>query len=45
MLEFVFGEPPYINMPQAKILFLILAAKPPQPDPAKWSEEMRDFVN
>ena len=24
MLEFIFGEPPYLNLPQTKVLYLIL---------------------
>lgn len=44
MLEFVYGEPPYLNMPQAKVCYLILTTNPPEIDPVKYSLPMRDFL-
>lgn len=44
MLEFVYGEPPYLNMPQVKVCYLILTSNPPEIDPVKYSHSMRDFL-
>jgi serine/threonine protein kinase len=37
ILEFVFGEPPYLNQPQAKVCYMILTINPPEIDPIKYS--------
>ena len=44
MLEFIFGEPPYLNQPQTKVCYLILTVNPPEIDPGKWSATLRDFL-
>ena len=44
ILEFIFGEPPYLNQPQAKVCYLILTVNPPEIDPSKWSQKLRDFL-
>eukprot|EP00347_Sterkiella_histriomuscorum_P022722 403337408 len=44
MLEFVYGEPPYLNQPQTQVCYMILTMNPPEIDPIKWSPNMRDFV-
>jgi protein-serine/threonine kinase len=44
MLEFAFGEPPYLNLPQTQVCYLILTMPPPEIDNKKWSQSMRDFV-
>ena len=44
MLEFVYGEPPYLNQPQTQVCYMILTMNPPEIDPVKWSANMRDFV-
>ncbi len=44
MLEFVYGEPPYLNQPQAQVCYMILTMNPPEIDPIRWSQNMRDFV-
>jgi len=37
MLEFFFGEPPYLNQPQAKVCYWILTRPPPELNAEKWS--------
>lgn len=32
ILEFIFGEPPYLSLPQTKIFYLILTSDPPEID-------------
>ncbi len=44
MLEFVYGEPPYLNQPQTHVCYMILTMSPPEIDHLKWSQYMRDFV-
>ncbi len=44
MLEFAFGEPPYLNLPQTQVCYMILTMNPPDIDQRKWSQSMRDFV-
>lgn len=44
MLEFFYGEPPYLNQPQTKVCYLILTTPPPEIDSSKWSPELRDFL-
>jgi serine/threonine-protein kinase 24/25/MST4 len=44
MLEFAYGEPPYLNLPQTQVCYMILTMTPPEIDPKKWSKNMREFV-
>lgn len=44
MLEFAQGEPPYLNLPQTQVCYMILTMNPPEIDSRKWSQSMRDFV-
>jgi serine/threonine protein kinase len=44
MLEFAFGEPPYLNLPQTQVCYMILTMTPPEIEPHRWSKQMRDFV-
>jgi serine/threonine protein kinase len=40
------GEPPYMQLPQAKALFLISTeGAPPLKKPKQWSEEFRNFLS
>lgn len=44
-LEMADGEPPWINEPPLKALFLIVTRPPPTLDPhAQWSKDFRDFT-
>eukprot|EP01104_Vermistella_antarctica_P018914 TRINITY_DN7186_c0_g1_i1.p1 TRINITY_DN7186_c0_g1~~TRINITY_DN7186_c0_g1_i1.p1 ORF type:complete len:530 (+),score=61.92 TRINITY_DN7186_c0_g1_i1:282-1871(+) len=43
--EMIEGEPPYLDLPSAKALFLIITTGlPPLKTPNAYSEEMRDFL-
>jgi serine/threonine-protein kinase 24/25/MST4 len=44
MLEFAYGEPPYLNLPQTQVCYMILTMDPPELDANKWSKSMREFV-
>ena len=44
ILEFVYGQPPYMNQPQTQVCYMILTMNPPEIDPLRWSQYMRDFV-
>ena len=44
MLEFAYGEPPYLNLPQTQVCYMILTMNPPELDAHKWSANMREFV-
>ena len=44
MLEFAYGEPPYLNLPQTQVCYMILTMTPPEIDKKRWSPSMREFV-
>lgn len=44
LLELIFGKPPYLNLPQAKVITLILTNSPPEIPRALWSNDLRDFA-
>ena len=41
-MELADGDPPYISVPQGRVIFNILNKEPPPIGP-RWSEEFRDF--
>lgn len=45
ILELILGQPPYLNMPQTKVLFLILTEPAPKVDRKCWSDDLADFVD
>jgi len=46
LMEMAEGEPPYMEFPTARALFLILTKGVPElKEQDKWSPEMKDFVN
>ena len=46
IMEMAEGEPPYMQLPQAKALFLISTqGAPPLKKPKAWSEEFKHFLS
>jgi serine/threonine protein kinase len=44
LIELIFGQPPYLNLPQAKVIMMILTNDPPEIPRALWSANLRDFI-
>merc|ERR1711974_173859 len=46
LMELMEEQPPYMQLPSAKALFLIVTKGVPGPkQPEKWSKELLDFLN